>query len=126
MRIAADSSSLVAFFAGETGKDINLLKQSIIHEALVLPPATLAELLSAPTLSTELRKEMLQLPLLETKINFWQRAGDLRRNVLKAGYKARLADTFIAQSCIDHGVPLITRDNDFRHYAAHGELILAE
>jgi len=31
-----------------------------------------------------------------------------------------LADTLIAQICIDHDVPLITRDKDFRHFAKHG------
>jgi predicted nucleic acid-binding protein len=30
----------------------------------------------------------------------------------------------IAQSCIDHDVALITRDADFRHYAAEGGLKL--
>jgi hypothetical protein len=28
--------------------------------------------------------------------------------------------TLIAQSCIDHDVPLITADTDFRHYAPLG------
>jgi predicted nucleic acid-binding protein len=37
----------------------------------------------------------------------------------------RLADTLIAQSCIDHHVPLITRDVDFRHFAKLGMLVLA-
>jgi predicted nucleic acid-binding protein len=37
---------------------------------------------------------------------------------LAKGLKARLADTLIAQSCLDHGVPLITHDTDFRHFAA--------
>jgi predicted nucleic acid-binding protein len=30
--------------------------------------------------------------------------------------KAKLADTLIAQLCIDHEVPLITRDRDFSHF----------
>jgi len=35
-----------------------------------------------------------------------------------------LADTLIAQSCIDYRVPLITRDSDFRHFAKYCGLIL--
>jgi predicted nucleic acid-binding protein len=31
--------------------------------------------------------------------------------------RAPLADLLIAQSCLDHGVPLVTRDVDFRHIA---------
>ena len=31
--------------------------------------------------------------------------------------KARLGDALIAQSCIDQGVPLLTRDGDFRAFA---------
>jgi predicted nucleic acid-binding protein len=39
--------------------------------------------------------------------------------------KAKVADTLIAQSCIDHDVALITRDGDFRHFAKHCGLKLA-
>jgi predicted nucleic acid-binding protein len=36
-----------------------------------------------------------------------------------------LPDTLIAQSCIDHDVALIARDEDFRHFAEHCGLRLA-
>jgi predicted nucleic acid-binding protein len=39
--------------------------------------------------------------------------------------RARLADTLIAQSCIDNDVALITRDADFRHFAKYCGLRLA-
>jgi predicted nucleic acid-binding protein len=32
---------------------------------------------------------------------------------LKRGRKAKLADTLIAQSCIDHQTTLVSRDQDF-------------
>jgi len=38
--------------------------------------------------------------------------------------KARLADALVAQSCRDHGVPLITRDGDFRNFARVRDLEL--
>jgi predicted nucleic acid-binding protein len=28
-----------------------------------------------------------------------------------------MGDVLVAQSCLDHKVPLITRDRDFRHFA---------
>ena len=31
--------------------------------------------------------------------------------------KARLGDALIAQSCLDRGIPLLTRDRDFRAFA---------
>jgi predicted nucleic acid-binding protein len=49
----------------------------------------------------------------------------LRGKVLAKGLRARLADALIAQSCIDHRVPLVTRDDDFRHFVALGGLRLS-
>jgi len=40
----------------------------------------------------------------------------LRAKVLAKRGKARLGDALIAQGCIDRGVPLITRDRDFRAF----------
>ena len=48
----------------------------------------------------------------------------LRAKVLARKHRARLAGTLIAQSCIDHGVRLVTRDADFRHFARLGGLRL--
>jgi hypothetical protein len=48
---------------------------------------------------------------------YWARAGKLRAELARRGYAARLADTLIAQSCLDHQVPLITRDRGFQRLA---------
>jgi predicted nucleic acid-binding protein len=55
---------------------------------------------------------------------FWGRAGRLRPRVIAAGHKAKLADTLIAQSCLDHDVALVTHDPDFRHFVATGLTIV--
>jgi predicted nucleic acid-binding protein len=68
---------------------------------------------------------LLELPLLEISEGYWERAGRLRATVLARGLRARLADTLIAASCIDHGVTLVTRDPDFRHFSKLGGLALA-
>ena len=44
--------------------------------------------------------------------------------VLSRARKARLADTLIAQSCLDYDVPLISRDRDFRSFARTSPLRL--
>jgi predicted nucleic acid-binding protein len=41
----------------------------------------------------------------------------LRATVLAKRRKARLGDALIAQSCLDAGIPLLTRDRDFRAFA---------
>jgi len=48
----------------------------------------------------------------------------LRAKVLAKRRKARLGDALIAQSCIDGGVPLLTRDRDFRAFAEAARLSL--
>jgi predicted nucleic acid-binding protein len=71
------------------------------------------------------RRLCLELPLLELSEGFWERAAASRAIILKRKLRARLADTLIAQACIDNDVALITRDHDFRHFATHCGLRLA-
>jgi predicted nucleic acid-binding protein len=53
------------------------------------------------------------VPLIEVGEGYWQLAGLLRAKVLAKRRKARVGDALIAQSCIDRGVSLLTRDRDF-------------
>jgi predicted nucleic acid-binding protein len=64
------------------------------------------------------------VPLIEVESGFWQRAGQLRAKVLARPRKARLGDALIAQSCIDRGVALLTRDGDFKAFAETAKLKL--
>lgn len=64
------------------------------------------------------------IPRLEQLPEYWERAGDLRARVLETGRRARTADVLIAQSCLDHDVPLITADADFQHFVPHGLRLL--
>ena len=75
------------------------------------------EILSDPVLSSAVSETLSELPLIEVSPGYWQRAGDLRAKVLAKRRKARLGDALIAQSCIDRGIPLLTRDRDFRAFA---------
>lgn len=76
----------------------------------------LTELLSDPKVTMAVKDLFLQLPVLEITEGYWHRAGLLRARLLARGRRARLADTLIAQSCLDHDLPLVTRDSDFRHF----------
>ena len=62
--------------------------------------------------------------MLEISPGYWVRAGKLRTMLRKRGYGSKLVDTLIAQCCIDHDVPLLTRDRDFRPFSRFGGLAL--
>jgi predicted nucleic acid-binding protein len=82
-----------------------------------MPPVVLTEVLSDPKLPSEVSRTLSELPLIAVEPGYWQRAGELRAKVLAKRRKARLGDALTAQSCIDRGVPLLTRDRDFRAFA---------
>ena len=83
------------------------------------------EVLSDPKLPSGVAQTLAELPLIEIESGYWQRAGALRAKVLVKRRKARLGDALIAQSCIDRGIPLLTRDRDFHAFAAAAGLDLA-
>lgn len=122
--IAADSSSLVSYFIGEAGEDVSAVRRALADGMLVLPPATVTELLSDRA-AVQIEDDILNLATLPILDGYWQRTGRARRMLQSLGLKARVGDALIAQSCIDHDVALITRDRDFRHFAMHCGLKLA-
>jgi hypothetical protein len=122
--IAADSSSFIAHLSGDKGEDVEILDQALSDHLVVLPPVVLVELLSDPKLPPFVTEVLKALPLLQTGDGYWDRAGTLRAKALSRGRKARLADTLIAQTCLDHDVPLIARDRDFRVFAKFAGLKL--
>ena len=112
--IAADTSTWIAFLEGESGDDVQMLAKALGDRQVVMAPPVLTELLSDPALSASVARTLTDLPLIDIGPGYWQRAGRLRARVLAQHRKARLGDALIAQSCIDGGVSLITRDRDFR------------
>ena len=122
--IAADTSSMVAFLEGREGGDTDLIQAALEQQQLALPPVVLSELLSDSALPRPVRTLLAALPLLDVEPGFWERAGLLRASILKQRKKARVADALIAQSCLDQSTPLVTRDRDFRHFAAAAGLPL--
>lgn len=115
--IATDTSTWVAFFNGDAGEDVELLDKALKDRQVVMAPVVLTELLSDSRLVSSIAEILLDIPLIEVEAGYWQRAGQLRAKVLSRSRKARLGDALIAQSCVDAGVALITRDRDFRAFA---------
>ena len=122
--IALDTSSLVHYLAGSAGADVEAVDSALAQSQACLPPVVLSEILSDPRLPPDLAGLVLQIPSLEVTGGYWERAGRLRARVTAKQRKAKLADTLIAQSCIDYDVALVTRDRDFQHFAAAGLKLL--
>ncbi|MBI2815573.1 MAG: PIN domain-containing protein [Acidobacteria bacterium] len=114
--IAADTSTWVAFLQAGEGEDADLLDKALEDRQVVMVPVVLTELLSDPKLPSGVAKALIEVPLIEIRSDFWQRAGALRAKVLAKHRKARLGDALIAQCCLDHDIPLLTRDRDFRAF----------
>jgi predicted nucleic acid-binding protein len=123
--IAADTSTWIAFLEGAAGNDVQLLDKALEDRQVVMVPIVLTELLSDPDLQPAVAETLSEVPLLEIASGYWQRAGVLRAKVLAKRRKARLGDALIAQSCLDGGVPLVTRDRDFDAFVEAAGLDLA-
>lgn len=125
--IAADTSTWIAFLQEGEGEDVELLDRALQDRQVLMAPVVLTELLSDPKLAAAVAETLSQLPLMEISDGYWQRAGALRARVLGKRRKARLGDALIAQSCIDRGTLLVTRDRNFRAFggAAGLDLVIA-
>ncbi len=112
--IALDTSVLIAFFNDYDLPETQTIADMIRLEAYVLPPVVVSEFLSHPDAGKEHIDQVLCLAMMDVGDGFWQRAGFTRATLIKKGLKPKLPDTLIAQSCIDHDIPLLTRDAGFK------------
>ena len=122
--IAVDTSTWIGFLQGDGGQETELLDRALQDRQVLMIPMVLTELLSDPNLPAEVSQVLSELPLIEIEPGYWQRAGELRAKVLTQRRKARLGDALIAQSCLDRGIALLTRDRDFRAFTAAAGLHL--
>jgi len=122
--IAADTSTWIAFLEGASGEDVRLLDKALEERQVLMIPAVLAELLSDPGIGSEVTETLAEVPLIDLEPGYWQRAGVLRAKVLSKRRRARLGDVLIAQTSVDRGIPLLTRDKDFRTFAEVARLNL--
>jgi len=115
--IAADTSTWIAFLEGSEGQDAQLLDQALEDRQVLMVPVVLTELLSDPKLPLGVAETLSEVPAIDIEPGYWQRAGVLIGKAIAKGRKAPLGDALIAQTCIDRGISLLTRDRDFRAFA---------
>ena len=121
----ADTSTWVAYLEGSGGEDVRLLDRALEDRQVMMVPGVLTQLLSDPALPSPVARTLQEIPLLEIDAEYWHRAGALRAKVLGRRRRARLGDALIAQSCVDGGVRLITRDRDFLAFVEASGLALS-
>lgn len=124
MIYGVDSSTFIRALEGLRDRSTILLRTALRENAVRLPPIVVTELMSAPPPMAQARRFILTIPRLPIMEAYWERAGELRRGVLAQGKAARIADALIAQSCIDHDIPLITYDRDFERFERAGLKLL--
>ena len=116
--IAADTSTWIAFLQGEGGEDAELLDKALEDRQVLMVPAVLTELLSDPKLPPSVAATLSEIPL---DRNHQRLLGTGRRiaspRFWRSASKRVLGDALIAQCCIDRGIPLLTRDRDFRAFS---------
>jgi len=122
--IAVDTSTWIAFLDGEPGEDVQELDKALADRRVWMIPVVLTELLSDPGLPSHVAETLAEIPMIDLEPGYWQRAGLLRASVLSKRRKARLGDALIAQTCLDRGIALLTRDKDFRAFADAARLAL--
>ena len=123
--IVADSRSLIAFWEGESGPDVEIVDRGLEEKTLVMVPPVIAEILGDPELPEAFREKILSLPALPILEGYWERVGELRASILSRGRKAKIGDSLIARVCLDHEALLIERDSDYQVFSEIAGLKLA-
>lgn len=122
--IAVDTNVAIYFFSGKECKEALLLEDFFQNNLAIFPPLVVMELLSDPWISKKTIDFISTAPQLEILPGYFERAGRLRAKLLRRGLKARVADSLIAQSCIDSKTKLLTNDKDFKNFQKYCGLSL--
>lgn len=114
--ICFDTCVWIAYFAGEKARDTELLDYHLKIHAVMMHPVVIAELFSDEQMPEDIKGNLLSLPEIKLLDGFWARVGRLRAQMRGAKMTPKLADTMIAQGCIESNTPLVTRDHGFQRF----------
>ena len=124
MIFVVDTSSFQRFLAGVLDRDTSAVQDTMTRHEAYLPPVVVTEALSNRFLDDNTVAFILRMPMLPLLAGYWRRAGEMRANRLSRALKAKLADTLIAQCCLDYDAPLITHNDDFDNFVDLGLKLL--
>lgn len=125
--IAVDTNVVIAYFKEEASPLTDYVDRLIAEHRICFPPVVVSELLSDLKSGEVMESLIASHYILALSDMYWHRAGRLRAHIRDLGRKAPLADTLIAQSCLDHHVPLLTRNQrDFCAFAEYTGLKLVD
>lgn len=102
--IAVASSTPVALSRATEVANTDWLDQALALQQAVLPPVVFTEALRTPELDCETADLLQDLPVLDIRSGFRERAAETRARILAKRSRARLADGLIAQRA-----PIIAR-----------------
>jgi len=122
--VIADTSVWIDYFLGKQGDDLERFRLALSDGRVVMAPAVLAELLSSTHMIPEAEKALLEIPFASPGSDFWGDTGKLRRRLAKQGMNATLADCLVVQSCLEHDLPLLTRDQGIKKFGPKVGLML--
>ncbi|MBI2027154.1 MAG: PIN domain-containing protein [Deltaproteobacteria bacterium] len=120
--ICADTSVFIDFFKGSQTPCVEKFTIFLVQKQLLMNPFVLSELLSSPKLPKKAEVHLLSIPKLTIMVDFFERAGYLRRKIYQSGQGISMVDIYIAQICIDHEISLLTLDRDFFLISRHSNL----
>lgn len=116
MRTLVDSSAWIDFFRGERAA-VRRVDALLADGDAALCGPVLAEVLSGATSRGAydgLRDLLNALPTLQPSPEVWGKVAETRFGLARAGRQVAILDLLIAWTAVDSGVPLLTRDRDFR------------
>lgn len=110
-----DTSAWIDFFRGDA-KAVKRIDALLEQDAARLCGPVYAELLSGSRNKAEqnhLKTDFQAIPWITINETAWERAADVRFNLARIGEQCGLLDVLIAQTAVDGGARLLTRDRDF-------------
>jgi predicted nucleic acid-binding protein len=119
------------FIANETGRPVGALPAKVAVSVVTIGELQLGVLAATDAAARtrradtlDLARRALPIPISEAVIVTWARmVADCRAAGVQRAVK--LTDTLIAATAVEHGLPVVTQDNDYDHLArAHPQLIV--
>ncbi len=114
-----DTSVWVDFLRGTSHPKVDFLEALLEEGEAHLGEVTYAELCFGARDAKQFKKYsryFSEMPFLPLPAHWHRKVGDLGFTLRRRGHKPFLADLMIACIALEHGVPLLTTDQDFRPF----------